>query len=436
MLKKSYSKIHYYSNGSISRSFIKIVTCIIIITFFGSLFHTYKQRPTKNITIFIHGTLMPFLALLNPLKTYTQTIKPNDWYYKCLQTIRGDADILNDSIILEEGLKKIDPLILYQCSKLHSSLTKNGLPGKGAYQAIGAYDMISKIINNQQDNSSYYTFGFNGILSHAHRKEASLKFYEEINKLVSDCLKAGFKPIINLCGYSHGGNLILLLAHAELIHKQNLQIDKVILYGTPIQVETAIYANHPMFSRIYNFFSEGDNIQNSDSFSTSSASSFRTFKELCKVHNLEILSKNIHDIRLLVGESPTVLGHFSYWFFNKYSDSWTNTHPVPAQSVLNAISPFPIAVFTPLFLNLMEQCRNIDLNEIDINFRASDQLLEIQILDSLTKRQLKKSENIASIFSKIKRCTGDLNSDSTNSNISILKNLGASISTIIKSIIE
>jgi hypothetical protein len=321
---------------------------------------------------------------------------------------------------------------------LHSSLTKTGLPGKGAYQAIGAYDMIAKFLNNnlQSDpnNSSYYTFGFNGILSHSHRKEAGLKFYEEINKLVAECLKSGFKPILNLCGYSHGGNLILLLAHAELIHKQNLQIDKVILFGTPIQAETAIYANHPMFSKIYNFFSEGDNVQNSDSFSTSSASSYRTFRELCKVHNLEILSKNIYDIKLLVGENPTILGHFSYWFFNKYSDSWTTTHPNSVQSVLNTISPLPIAIFTPLFLDLIEQHTTSGLSDIAINFKAEDQLLEIELLDALSKK-IGKSANIYTTFSKIKRYTGQsISTDSNSSNTSLLKSLGTSINTIIQSI--
>ena len=215
-----------------------------------------------------------------------------------------------------------------------------------------------------------------------------------------------------------------------------MQIDKVILFGTPIQVETAIYAKHPMFSKIYNFFSEGDNIQNSDSFSTSSASSFRTFKELCKVHNLEIPSNNIYDIRLLVDESPSVLGHFSYWFFNKYSDSWTNTHSASTQAVMNAISPLPIAVFTPIFLDLIENCKSADLNEIDINFKAEDELLVINLLDRSTKATLKRSENIASTFNKIKRYTGNLQSETMNSNTSILKNLGASINTIFKSIIN
>jgi len=413
----------------------------MIVSFFGNQLHIYKERPTKNITIFIHGTLLTFLALLNPLKTYTQTIKPKDWYYKCLQAMRGDSDILHDSIVLEEGLRKIDPLILYQCSKLHAGLIKTGLPGKGAYQAIGAYDMIAKLINKKRhqdsNNSSYYTFGFNGILSHAHRKETSLKFYEEINALIADCLKSGFKPVLNLCGYSHGGNLILLLAYAELIHKQKLHIDKVILFGTPIQTETAMYANHPMFEKIYNFFSEGDTIQNSDSFS--SASSFRTFREICNVHNLEIIPNKVYDIRLLVAENSTVLGHFSYWFFNKYYDSWTTNHSNSAQLVLNTISPLPTAVFAPLFLDLIDRHTPSNLKNIDINFKAEDQLLEIELLEGESKMRIDKSENIYSPFSKIKRYTGSpgQQTESTSSNTtSILKNLGAGISAIIQSIIE
>jgi len=414
----------------------------MLITFFGNQLHIYQERPTKNITIFIHGTLLTFLALLNPLKTYTQTIKTTDWYYKCLQALRGDSDLLHDSIILEEGLRKIDPLLLYQSSKLYSGLTKAGLPGKGAYQAIGAYNMISQLINknqHQDSNNVYYTFGFNGILSHTHRKETSLKFYEEINKLVTECLQSGFKPILNLCGYSHGGNLILLLAHAELIHKQNLHIDKVMLFGTPIQTETAIYANHPMFSKIYNFFSEGDNVQNSDSFSTSSASSFRTFKEICTVHNLEILPNKVYDIRLLAAENPTVFGHFSYWFFNKYYDTWTNNNPSSAQMVLDTISPLPVAIFAPLFLNLIDHHTSNDMNDIDINFKVEDQLLEIQLLDGVSKAEIAKSENIYFPYSKIKKFTGlpGQKTESSSSNTtSFLKNLGAGISAIVQSIID
>lgn len=418
---------------------LKVMITIGLIAFYGSLLHIPATRPTKNITIFIHGTLMPFLALLNPLKTYTQSIKNKDWYYRCLQALRGDSDLRHDSIILEEGLKKIDPVMLYQLSKLNAKFNPNIVPSRGAYQAIGAYDMIDKLIHKASSRAptSYYTFGFNGILSHAHRKEASLKLYEEVQKLRTECLKQGYSPIITLCGYSHGGNLALLLAYGELIHKQELKIDNLLLFGTPIQAETAIYAQHPMFGKIYNFYSQGDHIQNNDSFSTSSASSFRTFKELNTAHGLQIASSNMYEIRLLIEQNPVVLGHFSYWFFNKYYDSWTPPSPSHIQVTLNQLSPLPIVVLSPLFIDLCERAPLCNHTNIDINLKSEDKLLEIELFDATTNQQLAKSNNIYNDYHQIKKYTGSTTPiDSSTTLPSVLKNIGAGLHAIIQSIIE
>lgn len=350
-----------------------------------------QGKKTKNITIFIHGTFMPGLALLNPFKTYNQTIDCNDRYYKCLKKLRQDPILYQDAIMLEEDLQKIDSTILFEYSQF------NLIPAhskKGAYQAIGAYDMIAKYINKNLCNQEYYTYGFLGILSDNYRKEAGHNLYKSLNKIIKKNSKENYKTSITICAYSHGGNVALYLADAENIYKKNLKIDKLILYATPVQKETAHFSENKIFKNIYSFYSQADNVQHNDSFSTSSSKSFKTFKEYYLSNNLK--NDKVIDVRLLAQDDPEIFGHFNFWYFNKYN--WTNKSK-EIEDIFNFLNPLPIAILTPVFLNLVEKYLN--LKEVDISLRSENNKIQVVLLNQDNKEIICKAPEIDGLLEKI-----------------------------------
>jgi len=351
------------------------------------------NKKTRHITVFIHGTFMPGLAFLNPFKTYNQTIDNNDRYYKCLKKLRLDPILYQDAIMLEEGLQKIDSTILSQYCQF------NLMPAhskKGAYQAIGAYDMIHKYINKTSlNNHEYYTFGFSGILSDQYRKEAGHDLYKELYKIVKKNSKDNYKTIINLCSYSHGGNVSLYLAQAEDYYKKNIKVDKLILYGTPIQKETALFVEHKIFKNVYSFYSQADGVQHNDSFSTSSSQSFKTFKEFYANNNCD--NTKVIDIRLLAQDDPAIFGHFNFWYFNRY-ENWPNKSK-EIDEVYTSLNPLPIAILTPIFIYLINKSSNI--KELDISIKSEDQKLKIVLLDTINNQILCISPEINQLIEKI-----------------------------------
>jgi Protein of unknown function (DUF726) len=373
---------------------VKIIACTMLIL--GSTHAPIKRaHAIKNITVFIHGTLLPGLALLNPYKAYTQTLETNDWYCKSLAKLRKNPLIYEDSIMLEEGLRKIDQPILLQYAQ--QTLTPD-LSKKGAYQAIGAYHTLAKLVDNTGIDE-YYTFGFSGILSDVHRKKAGHELYVRLSELIKQYEQEGYVPRITLCGYSHGGNVILYLADAENQIKNKVLIDTAIFFGTPIQMETAPYAAHPMFSKVVNIYSEGDTIQNNDSFSTASRASYRTFGDLFNTHRISTHQKNkiICDVRLLAHDNNSAFGHLVYWFFNKYpqpsSTSKSSTLP---------LAPLPLVILTPIFISLLETVwQQRVVTALDIAITTIDNGTYIKVIDGPRQATLAQSINLAEHLHKV-----------------------------------
>ena len=180
------------------------------------------------------------------------------------------------------------------------------------------------------------------------------RIVDELNKIIKKYLQEGYKPVITICAYSHGGNVALYLSDAENIYKESLKIDKLVLYGTPIQEETALFAHDEIFKKIYNFYSQADQVQHNDSFSTSSSQSFRTFKDLYNYNSRYKLDyyQKIIDIRLLAQDDAMIFGHFNFWYFNRYS-SWPTKVKPEIEEVCSFLDPLPIAILTPIFLYLI-----------------------------------------------------------------------------------
>lgn len=305
-----------------------------------------KDIKDINITIFIHGTLMPHFALLNPYKVYKGTIGENDRYIKSLSKLRNNPLIYRDSIILQEGIEKIpnNLLLLWQSENLPDELLS-----KGAYQAIAAYHYLDSKINKDIYNNRYYTFGYKGILSDKHRREASRELYCCINSIVQKYRDKGFNPIINICAYSHGGNVALHMASYSKSIKSNFNINKLILLATPIQQETFYALKSSIFKEIINIYSESDIIQPGDKISVNGRS-YQTFKDIFNLNNESIYKYNIKDIRFLI-DGKSYIGHYEFWIFNQYNKSFM--YNTKQELIKSLIDPMPIVILLPMFFNVL-----------------------------------------------------------------------------------
>lgn len=373
-----------------------LLLCIFLLvpTFEVKLDYFSKE---KNIVIFVHGTILPGLALLNPYKSYTHSIAKDDWYSRCMEKVRKDPLFQEDSLMLDEGLTKIDSstLALYCQRTLSPEFSK-----KGAYQTIGAYDTLSRLFDPAA-TADYYTFGFSGIFSATHRKEAAFNLYQRIQTLLHIYRTQGYHPIITLCGYSHGGNVLLYLAEAENHEKKHVNINNLILLGTPVQAETAPYAFHPIFSKIISLYSEGDSVQAQDQFSTPSAASYQTFREFFKLHNLPYYHKKpIFDIRLIAHESTTAFGHFNFWFLNQYNLPFFTTDFPEVKAIRNALSPLPLVILIPALLYTLNQTQSLP-PYLDLAIKASTDDCHLHLINPTTKQTLNQSPNLLPTLSTL-----------------------------------
>lgn len=129
------------------------------------------------------------------------------------------------------------------------------------YQSQKVGYMLSDLDSSRFNRQHYYLFGWSGKLSFSERKKAAQDLYEHLKNLSTEYqTRYGVKPKIRLITHSHGGNVALNLASVSSSN-DDISIEELVLLGCPIQHETAHKAQHPMFKKIYSFFSTLDTLQ-------------------------------------------------------------------------------------------------------------------------------------------------------------------------------
>ncbi len=110
----------------------------------------------------------------------------------------------------------------------------------------------------------FYFFGWSGELGFNEREKSSALLYEDIKNIIQEYkIQYGRAPKIRLVCHSHGGNVALHLAqHAAKDNDiETPKIDELVLLGCPIQAVTKDFAHHSTFKRVYNIYSTMDLIQ-------------------------------------------------------------------------------------------------------------------------------------------------------------------------------
>ena len=303
-------------------------------------FFSLGAEQSVEAHIFIHGTRLSFLSLVSAIPTAQRSLTNHHLYAKVVQSSRDDERFHDTQVILDKGLVEIESPMIKKC---RAQTLEPNFSRKAAIQAINGYDML---IKKNDTIYRYYTFGWDGMLGDNYRKNDSLDLYNTLVALRDTLQKKHPAKVVRfiLHGHSHGGNLILYLGYHENIKKKNLSIEQAILYGTPIQAETAPYCLHNMFKCIISIYSEGDNIQVADKISTASHTSKRRLSDLVNTAN-----KPIIDICIAAEGDRKAFGHATFFFIDMYQNGVAQAR----RKVFNEIKYLPVMTLAPLFIPLI-----------------------------------------------------------------------------------
>ncbi len=270
-----------------------------------------NYRAAKNtasrpcMTIFIHGSFGPLLGFLSFTDVLSDKIS-GTLYRATTKKMRMDDFFFKGQPILDRGLKPITP-------------TLNPIDIGNKYYAVypitKSYDIINQACNPESTTELFYTFGWSGLISQHSRRYEAIRLYNALTEELTRLKEKGIFPRIRLIAHSHGGNLCLNLAAVQYVLKNHafdqrhlvssdpdeqesiekmaalfsklstkenaaigvdqkiydyvpenpaLEIDELIMLGTPIQAETETFCYAPIFKTVYNLYSDEDLVQKGD----------------------------------------------------------------------------------------------------------------------------------------------------------------------------
>lgn len=301
-----------------------------------------QEKQSTHLVIFIHGatTFIPSLSAFRHAWQQSSDSKTNESFYQHYQNkIRFGGYRKNQPIGIK-GLWRIEE----RENPAHSQKT---IHSAETFVLANLYKTSQQHVHNaKKENLVFYTFGWDGSLSHPCRKQWAHMLYRSLIKLRARIRQnnPAHEIKITIVGHSHGGNVALNLAWFEMRYAKKLIINELILMGTPIQSETRHLAEHPMFRRVCNLYSTGDWVQKLDCISTRDFFSRRTFGTR-KKHVPRALPSRITDIEVRVGDYRPA--HAEFWFLGGILHFfYRNNFP---------LYPYPILAFIPIILEILAQ---------------------------------------------------------------------------------
>ena len=211
-----------------------------------------KHKKTIECNIFVHGVCsierhLNIPAIINFFKDEVY----NTYYHHNLTLYRQDSYFYQFQAMQDLGLHEIND---------HSISCGNVC---GAVTAV-INKTFSLISSEKQANQRYYTYGWSGLHSEKAYYIEGKQFYHDMVALKRKLSARGDTVIIKIWGYSHGGNVALMMAH-QLQPETTHLIDELILLGTPfISHSTVELIATPLFKKVYNIYSFADKVQRYD----------------------------------------------------------------------------------------------------------------------------------------------------------------------------
>lgn len=319
-----------------------------------------KKKCESELVIFIHGTLFAYPSPSNLLKTLkgnkNSLFFKKSFHYKYINNLRYSG-IYKYQAIGELGLKKID-LFFHEDRPIYK---------KSAGKIASVYNNYSKKINPGKERF-YYTFGWSGYLNQKKRTNWAENLYSDlINEIEKNYNDKNIN--ITILAHSHGGNVALKLAEIEKKYQKGLKIQRLLLFGTPIQKETSELIYSDIFEKVYNIYSRGDPVQVIDCISTKDLFSKRKFRG-----NDNRLPENLTQIEVLCGKLKPM--HNELW---SLKENWNFLY---RQRLI--VTPYPIVVFAPEIVEFVDSCYSQSINlRLNIEKEKNKLIFSLKDLDKL-----------------------------------------------------
>lgn len=328
-----------------------------------------------NVTVFIHGTCQAGLALLNPKRTYLDKFNGKSWFELTLADTRTDGYLEKSDLMLSLGLTDVTELISKPADEPE-------LQHKAAIPCIRAYDALTNTQTSHKlgEQHHYYTFGWLGLMSEKAREAASEQLYDCLQQLKKEFTQNGDTVTLTLQSHSHGGQLVLHLAH---IRKErgdhDFFIDYAIMSATPLYYQKAKHALSGMFKVILNIHAQHDMIQVGDRFSTPEHGCTRTFKTV----KMPLPSGNanapiIADVCMHIEDRADIFGHACFFILDRYTvlNHINRSQRKKIRSTIQLINPLPLVtlypVIVPGILKHIEQSGVTGYHKLVCNLTQSD----------------------------------------------------------------
>lgn len=317
------------------RILVALVVCASVLCLALGLQRGLKLvRPAKKVkvTVFIHGTVGGFLNVFS-LKQYS-------------------SENFNNTSLSARAVKKIRTIELMNYDQifgdlgLHEFCAADTPAWHAARHVIPAYEDVAQCVGRSGDITKDLIFGWSGFLHHGARKEAGYDLYKTLCDY-RDGLIAQYhvNPEITIIGHSHGGNVGLWLAQAEKEYKRGLQINSLIMLGSPMQKEMAPCIESAVFKAIVLCHSDGDGIQRIDYISNKEGRSYQRMSDVADI--AAVVKKNPalrrHDVACMINNSAHSITHINMWLVAR------------STPVLQAFDVVPLVVYLPALMACLDQ---------------------------------------------------------------------------------
>lgn len=293
----------------------------------------------RRIVVFVHGSTMIEVNVLCGLHLMARdSYTGNTFVERVSRKVRADTSLWRNDFMLDLGLVPIES-------------EKLTYPMEHAERHCAAYHIVAAMATLQQSMqeanaipTSYYTFGWSGLLSMSERQRAAAFLCSELMRIMQEYPTE--RCCIELHGHSHGGQVILQIPVQQ--PTSFLPIETVFLWGTPLYAHNRSACVDGYFPAIMNVYSVGDGIQTLDFISAHDRPVYRTLQQVVGTETANVAGKLIDVMCQLEGESH-VVGHNSFFALQRYPDHV----PRHVRKLLAAVGSLPLVVFHDMFRRLV-----------------------------------------------------------------------------------
>lgn len=317
-------------------SFKKLLNffCLLLIT--GAAL----GKEAFNVTVFIHGTVASTLSIFGSKNLSGDTLDESTSIARAISRFRNHPLTGYDHI---NGLEGFHEFSLANPAQKHAQ--KNA-----EYYLIPAYDDLLNISGVHAEIQNYAIFGWSGLLHNAARKKAGYELYQALcayrDRIV---LEYGSEPGITIVSHSHGGNVALYMAQAEIEQQKKLKVNYLVMYGSPMMAEMAHCIESDFFRNILMIYSRGDEIQPRDMFSSKNGKSHQHMADIVDMAAFNKNNKNSenqlkrYDVCCIANNHDKRVTHTNMWLIGR------------STPLSQSMSLLPLMVITPMIIACADQ---------------------------------------------------------------------------------